>query len=472
MAQRRAVVVREDRVGHRLEQRHEAGHAAGQRARRDRQSLVGQPCANAVQGTQARIVLEEEARPDAGPVRRVGEQPWHGGCRHLHGRRRALARPAPARAADHTPVGPDLDLDEGGLLGAVGRIGAPASATHARIGRRVMLFRAFFETGPLGAAMAASAGLPASPTPGTWRLLPLALAAEQRLRQHRTGRAKLRQPGFQLPDPPLRCLHGLAETGLLPDQRPDRGLLAPRSAERLAQLGVGARQRLRQRLPDRAQLGQLGLRPLPSGLRRLHGLAQPSDLAGRRLRTPCLGRAQQPGSQAPLRGFGDLQRMAQCSDLVGQRPNRILPVAQSRQLAVDPKDLMQLPAQRVVVSVRLEQDLAKLADLVLPGLQRRHGLAQPRDLHAQCHDRAALARVHTCLPKEIVQTPHLRAQPQCVLRRSTSFPRLLDHHPQLATRRLEARPPRPRIATRRHFRPAQLFRPRLRRLRTSPLLFV
>ena len=80
MAQRRVVLVREDRVGHRLEQRHETGHAAGQGARRDRQSLVGQPCADALQRTQARIAFEQEARPDADPVGRVGEQSGHGGA--------------------------------------------------------------------------------------------------------------------------------------------------------------------------------------------------------------------------------------------------------------------------------------------------------------------------------------------------------------------------------------------------------
>ncbi len=220
MAQRRVVLVREDRVGHRLEQRHETGHAAGQGARRDRQSLVGQPCADALQRTQARIAFEQEARPDADPVGRVGEQPWHGGRRHFHGRRRAVACPAPARAADHSLVGLDLDLDKGGLFGAVGRIGVPAAGTHTRIGRQVMLFDVFFETGPLCAAPAGCAGLPTPRTPGARLLLLLALATELRLRQHRPGRARLRQLGFQLLVAPLQCLHGLVQPGNFPAGSP------------------------------------------------------------------------------------------------------------------------------------------------------------------------------------------------------------------------------------------------------------
>ena len=50
MAQRRLVLMREDRLGHRLEQRHEALQSVGQRPGRDRQPLVGQPRGNAVQG--------------------------------------------------------------------------------------------------------------------------------------------------------------------------------------------------------------------------------------------------------------------------------------------------------------------------------------------------------------------------------------------------------------------------------------
>ena len=53
MAQRRLVLVREDRLGHWLEQRHEALQGVGQRPRRDRKPLGAQPRGNAVQGAQA-----------------------------------------------------------------------------------------------------------------------------------------------------------------------------------------------------------------------------------------------------------------------------------------------------------------------------------------------------------------------------------------------------------------------------------
>ena len=112
-------------------------------------------------------------------------------------------------------MGPDLDLDESGHLGADRRVGPPATGTRARIGRRIMLFGAFFEPGPPGAAMAGRAAPLAAPTPGARRLPLLALAAEQRLRQHRPGRAKLRELGFQRLDPALRCLRGPAQTGHL-----------------------------------------------------------------------------------------------------------------------------------------------------------------------------------------------------------------------------------------------------------------
>ena len=68
----------------------------------------------------------------------------------------------------------------------------------------------------------------------------LALAAEQRPRQHCPGRAKPRKLHFQRLDPVPGCLRTLAQPGVLPGQRSDRGLLAPRSPQRPAQLGVGA----------------------------------------------------------------------------------------------------------------------------------------------------------------------------------------------------------------------------------------
>ncbi len=76
-----------------------------------------------------------------------------------------------------------------------------------------MLFDVFFETGPLCAAPAGCAGLPTPRTPGARLLLFLALATELRLRQHRPGRARLCQLGFQLLVAPLQCLHGLVQPG-------------------------------------------------------------------------------------------------------------------------------------------------------------------------------------------------------------------------------------------------------------------
>ena len=91
-------------------------------------------------------MLEQEARPEAGPVGCVHEQPRHRRRRHFPGRR-AIAGPAPPPAADHVLVGLDLDLDEGGFLGAVCRIGLSALRAHARIGRRIVFLGAFFESG-------------------------------------------------------------------------------------------------------------------------------------------------------------------------------------------------------------------------------------------------------------------------------------------------------------------------------------
>ena len=51
-------------------------------------------------------------------------------------------------------MGLNLDLDEGGFLGAVRRIGLPAPSADARIGRRVALLGALLKPGPLGAAVA------------------------------------------------------------------------------------------------------------------------------------------------------------------------------------------------------------------------------------------------------------------------------------------------------------------------------
>ena len=375
MAQRRLALVREDRLGHRLEQRHKALRAIGQGPRRDRQPLAGHPRGNPVHGAQAGIALEQEARPEAGPVKRPGEQPRHRGRRDFHGRRRARAGPAPARTADHPLVGLDLDLDEGGFLGAVRRIGLPAPSADARIRRRVVLFGTLREPGPLGAAVAGRAALLAALARRARFVLLLALAAVERFRQHCSGRAKPLQLGFQRLDPVPRCLRALAQPGVLPGQGLDRGLLTPRPSQGPAEIGVCNGQRLRQRLPDRSKPGKLGLECLPDraklgrlnlqrrfpGLQLPHGPVQPgvllaprspqrraqlSGLVARQLRQRRPGRPEldEPGLQLLLPGLGHLQGIAQPEDLVGQRPGTGLAVAQYPHLPMEPKGLAgQLP---------------------------------------------------------------------------------------------------------------------------------
>ena len=114
--------------------------------------------------------------------------------------------------------------------------------------------------------------------------------------QHRPGRAKPGKLRFQRLDPIPRRLRALAQPGVLPGQRFDRGLLAPRSPQRPAQFGIRNGQRLRQRLPDRSKSGKLGLKRLSDCTkfgrlnlqRRLpplqlpHGPAQPGVLLAER----------------------------------------------------------------------------------------------------------------------------------------------------------------------------------------------
>ena len=355
-------------------------------------------------------MLEQEACPEAGPVERPGEQPRHRGRRHFHGRRRALAGPAPARTADHTLVGLDLDLDEGGFPGAVRRIGLPAPSADARIRRRVVLFGALLEPGPLGAAMAGRAALLAALAFRARLVLLFALAAVERPRQHSSGRAKPLKLDFQRLDPVPRRLRALAQPGVLPGQRLDRGLLAPRPSQSPAEIGVCNGQRLRQRLPDRSKPGKLGLECLPDraklgrlnlqrrfpGLQLPHGpaqtgvvlaqrldrrllaprppqrRAQSSSLVGRQLRQRRPGRPEldEPGLQLLLPGLEHLQGMAQPEDLVGQRSGPGLAVAQYPHLPMEPKGLAgQLPGglpdalRALLLPV---EALVQLEDLLVP----------------------------------------------------------------------------------------------------------
>ena len=189
MAQRGGVPVREDRLGQRLEQRHEALDAVGQRPRRDRQPHVGEPRRDPMQGTAADEPFVEHTRPDADPVRRGLEQPRHRRRGHLARRGRAVATAAVARPDDGVLVGFDLDLEESGAALAVGGIGLAAARTHARILRRFARFLLPPERGALGAAVSGGTALLAALAPGARLLLLLAPAAVERLRQDAPGRA-------------------------------------------------------------------------------------------------------------------------------------------------------------------------------------------------------------------------------------------------------------------------------------------
>ena len=107
-----------------------------------------------------------------------------------------------------------------------------------------------------------------------------------------------------------------------------------------------------------------------------------------------------------------------------------------------------------------------------PALRRRRGLAQPRDLLAQGHDRAALARLDTGLRKELLKARHFGLQREGILRRAADFPDLLLGRTQLGPAgvelRLQGTRPRPRL----QLRTAQVFTPRFGRLRARPLSFV
>ena len=124
MAQRRLVLVREDRLGHRLEQRHEALQSVGQRPG------AKPPAPGRTATRQRRCRGRKQAQcsnrkraQKADPVGRVGEQPRHRGARHFQGRRCAVAIPAPPGTDDPACVGLDFDLDDGRGTLAVRHVG-------------------------------------------------------------------------------------------------------------------------------------------------------------------------------------------------------------------------------------------------------------------------------------------------------------------------------------------------------------
>ena len=247
--------------------------------------------------------------------------------------------------------------------------------------------------------------------------------------------------------------------------------------------GLVARQ-LRQRRSERPKLHKPGLQLVIPGVGHLQGKAQPVDLVGQRP-GPGLAVAQYP--HLPMESKG----------LVGQRPAGlpealrpllllVQPLVQPSDLLVPPDHLLVEPgdlfAQRPDGVLLARGSLqgggapptglhGPWADRALWGLRRRQSLAQPGDFLAQRLDPAALARLDAGFAEERLQARHFRLQGRHVPCRAASFLRLLDGLAQLAPAGFEPRLPRTGITARGHFRPAQLFTTRLRRVRPRPFTF-
>ena len=259
----------------------------------------------------ARVALVEHPRPHARAVSRVREQPRHRRRRDLDWRRRAAATAPPARPPDDAAVGAHLDLEKRRLVGAVRHIGLPARCAGACLGRRVVHFHPLLDPGAWRAAVSARARLLAATAAGARRLQLLAAPPEQRLRQHRRGRAQLRKLRFQRPDPALRYLRPPPQPGVLLLQRIERGRLMPRPAQGLVQP------------PD---LGRLDLRPR-------HRLAQPLHLHAQRHDRAAPARVdaslpQQPG-QARHLGLKEQGALRDAAHTLGLLV-RLLPLAPGR----------------------------------------------------------------------------------------------------------------------------------------------
>ena len=329
-------------------------------------------------------------------------------------------------------MGTDLDLDQGRLLHADRRVGLPATGTSARSGRQTALLDAFLQAATRRAAVAGSA-TPLAARPAGARPLPLlALAAAQRLRQHRPGRTQLHKLRLLRPDPPPQRLLRPTQPRVLLPQPDERGLPATRLRQSLAQSHV---RRSRRHRP-------------------------------RRLR-----RALQSDLQALLHRLGPLQRIPQPPNVVRQRHNPVVLVAKPPRPIVEPDGLVQQPAQRGLVVALLAQNLVQPANLGRLDLRRRRRLAQPGNLPAQ-RRLAVPARLDAGIRKQLAETGYLRLQRQRVLRRAARFLRLLDRRQPLAPRRLELPLPIARFATCGHLRPLQRFRPRFRRLGTIERLLI
>ena len=263
---------------------------------------------------------------------------------------------------------PDLDLDQRRPLCADRRVGLAAARTPARLVRRVVFLDAFLEPGLRGAAVARGAVALAARASGARLVLPLAPAPVQRLRQHRPGRAQLRDLRLLRPGPAAQSPHGSPQPRVLVRQSPQRALPAPRPSQRPAQFGVRHRRRHRPR--------------------RVH-------------------RAKDTVLQLLLHRLGALQRMAQIPGLVGQRPDPLRLVPQAPRHVVVAHGVVEDPAQRRVVVPLLPQRLVQLADLAGLDFRARHLTAQPGDLPAQPHDDVPVRR-HTRGREQVVQTAHPR----------------------------------------------------------------
>ena len=286
-----------------------------------------------------------------------------------------------------------------------------------------MLFGALIEPGPLGAAVAGRAALLAALVFRARLVLLLALAAVERPRQHRPGRTKPLKLDFQRLDPVPRRLRALAQAGVLPGQRLDRSLLAPRSPQRRAQLSSLVGRQLRQRRPGRPKLGEPGLQLLLPGLEHLQGMAQPEDLVGQRP-GPGLGVAQYPHLPVEPKGLAG-QLLRGLPDAL--RPLLLLVEArvQPGVLLVPPDHLLVEPAEfrakrpdgLLLVRGRLQDGAppgrsGPRPGRALTGLRCRQGLAQPGVLLAQRPGRIE-GRRDAGFRKERLQARHFRRQGLC-----------------------------------------------------------
>ena len=344
------------------------------------------------------------------------------------------AGPAPARTADHALVGLDLDLDEGGFLGAVRRHRAARTRpqTHASGG------------GLCSSVRSSSPGRWVRPWPGAPRCWP-------RLTFRSPACPAARSCGRRAPSTAPPRSHEASQAGLpasrsgsATSSRPCAGGRSPGTAilivafwrrdlrRRPAETRRLQRvQRLRQRLPDRPKPGKLGLKCLPDraklgrlnrqrrfpGLQLPHGPAQTGvllaqhvhrrllaprppqgrtqlgSLVGRQLRQrrPDRPELDQSSLQGLPPGLGSVQSNAQPEDLLRQRPNPVRLIAQPSQRRAVLNVLVVLPAYGLLVPLRrlllTSQPLPQTGELpVQPG----YLLTQLTSFRAQRLDRGLL----------------------------------------------------------------------------------